>query len=430
MIEESAQAGGGWGAGPVGPAEITPTEPDTGNAGEGSSEAMSSTISMKRDRPTVAIVGGGVIGLSIGWRLAAAGCEVDIFERAEAGHGASRAAAGMLSAGLEVEPGGEALLALARRSQALWPGFARVLTSAAGMDVGYRDEGTLAVALTRDDAEQLSFTVAFQRRLGIAIEMLTGTAARDIEPRLHPGIVSAARCGSDHQVDNRRVVMALKRALAAAGGRLHEQCEAGLDMAAGRLAGLVVGDRSHRAEIVVIAAGAWSRSVAGLPAELRPPVRPIKGQMLALKMAADDPLVRHVIWSPRAYFVPRRDGRLLVGATVEERGFDPSVTAGAIYALLESARRTIPSVEDLAIDEIWCGFRPGSRDDAPILGPTAIDGLVMATGHHRSGILLTPITAAAITDYVLSGIVPEEIRPFGLDRFRTRHRAMSEMEES
>ena len=390
---------------------------------------MSSPVSINRDRPSVAIIGGGVIGLSIGWRLAAAGCAVDIFERDDAGSGASNAAAGMLSAGLEAEPGGEALLALARRSQALWPEFARTLSEAAGMDVGYRDEGTLSVALTRDDAEQLSFTVAFQRRLGIAIEMLTGAAARALEPRLHPGIVNAARCSGDHQVDNRRVVLALKRALAAVGGRLHEQCEARLDIAAGRLAGVVIGDGPHRAEIVVVAAGAWSRGVAGLPAALRPPVRPIKGQMLALRMAADDPLVRHVIWSPRAYFVPRRDGRLLVGATVEERGFDASVTAGGIYALLESARRTIPGVEDLAIDEIWCGFRPGSRDDAPILGPTAIDGLVMATGHHRSGILLTPVTAAAISDFILRGVVPDEIRPFALDRFQAVHRAMPAMEE-
>ncbi len=335
---------------------------------------MASSIHLHRDRPSVAIIGGGVIGLSIGWRLAMAGCAVDVFERSTAGSGASGAAAGMLAAGLEAEPGGEALLDLARRSQDLWPDFARALSQAAGMDVGYRDQGTLAVAFTRDDAEQLRFTVAFQRRLGIILEMMTGAAARDVEPRLHPGIVGAARCSRDHQVDNRLVVTALKRALEAAGGRLHEHCEAALDMAAGRFAGVIVGDRAHRAEIVVLAAGAWSRGIGGLPPELRPPVRPIKGQMLALKMAPEDPLIRHVVWSPRAYFVPRRDGRLLIGATVEERGFDPSLTAGGIYALLESARRTIPGTEELAIDEIWSGFRPGSRDDAPILGPTAIVG--------------------------------------------------------
>jgi glycine oxidase len=298
------------------------------------------------------------------------------------------------------------------------------------MDVGYRDEGTLAVALTRDDAEQLRFTVAFQRRLGIDIELMTGAAARDLEPHLHPGLVGAARCARDHQIDNRLAVTALKRALASAGGRLHEGCEAALDMAGGRLAGVVGGDRPHRAEFVVIAAGAWSRGIAGLPGPLRPPVRPIKGQMLALRMAPDDPLIRHVVWSPRAYFVPRRDGRLLVGATVEERGFDASLTAGGIYVLLESARRTIPGTEDLAIDEIWCGFRPGSRDDAPILGPTAIPGLILATGHHRSGILLTPATAEAIADCILTGRVPEAIRPFGLDRFRTAETALSLMEET
>ncbi|MBV8650727.1 MAG: glycine oxidase ThiO, partial [Alphaproteobacteria bacterium] len=327
-------------------------------------------------------------------------------------------------------PGGEALLGLARRSQDVWPDFAEALSATSGMDVGYRDEGTLAVALTRDDAEQLRFTVAFQRRLGIDIEMMTGDAALDLEPRLHSGLVGAARCRRDHQVDNRLVVTALKRALAASGGMLHEHCEAALDLAAGRLAGIVTGDRRHRAEIVIVAAGAWSRGIAGLPDALRPPVRPIKGQMLALGMVAADPLVCHVIWSPRAYFVPRRDGRLLVGATVEERGFDAVLTAGGIYALLESARRTIPGTEDLAIDEIWCGFRPGSRDDAPILGPTSVGGLILATGHHRSGILLTPVTAATIAEYVLTGAVPEAIRPFGLDRFRAPLPALSLMEET
>jgi glycine oxidase len=389
---------------------------------------MASDSLALKERPSVAIIGGGVIGLSIGWRLAAAGCRVDVFERGIAGSGASGAAAGMLSAGLEVEPGGEALLELARRSQDLWPDFARALTASTGMEIGYRDEGTLAVALTRDDAEQLRFTVSFQRRLGIALEMMSGAAAREIEPRLHPGIVGAARCQRDHQVDNRRVVAALKRALDAAGGMLHEHCEVALDLAGGRLAVVIGGERRRQAEIVVVAAGAWSPGIAGLPTALRPPVCPVKGQMLALRMAPEDPLIRHVIWSPRAYFVPRRDGRLLVGATVEERGFDASLTAGGIHALLESARRTIPGTEDLAIDEMWCGFRPGSRDDAPVLGPTTVDGLILATGHHRSGILLAPVTAAAIAECVLTGGVPEAIRPFGLERFRTAALAPSLME--
>jgi glycine oxidase len=377
-----------------------------------------STVLAQRDFPSVAVIGGGVIGLAIGWRLASAGCAVDVFDRGEAGRGASWAAAGMLAAGLETEPGGEELLDFARHSQALWPDFARALAIASGMEVGYRDEGTLAVAPTRDDAERLRFTTEFQRRLGINSRWLTGAAVREIEPRLHPGIAAAAICRDDHQVDNRRVVTALRLALAGAGGRLHENHEARLDMAGGRLIGVVAGERAHRADIVVLAAGAWSREVAGLPKELRPPVRPIKGQMLALKMAPDDTLVRHVVWAPKAYLVPRLDGRLLIGATVEECGFDAALTAGGVYGLLEAAWRTIPAIEDLPIDEMWVGFRPGSRDDAPILGASALPQLVIATGHHRNGILLTPATAEAIAEYVLTGSVPARILPFACDRFR------------
>lgn len=390
----------------------------------------SSAYPLYRDRPSVAVIGGGVMGLSIGWRLAGAGCPVDVFERGEAGHGASWAAAGMLAAGLETEPGGEELLALAQRSQALWPDFARRLEAASGIAVGYRDEGTLAVALTRDDAERLRFTTQFQQRLGVALEFLTGAAARAIEPHLHPGTVGAALCRGDHQVDNRQVALALKRALAAAGGMLHEHSEARLDMAGGRVAGIVAGDRAHRAEIVVLAAGAWSRGVAGLPEAMRPPVRPIKGQMLALRMAAAAPLLRHVLWAPKAYLVPRSDGRLLVGATVEERGFDATATAGGVFALLEAARRTIPAVEELAIDEIWTGFRPGSRDDAPILGATEVAGLVIATGHHRNGILLLPVTAEAIADLILTGTAPSHIGPFRLDRFRQPGEVRHHMEDA
>jgi glycine oxidase len=146
-------------------------------------------------------------------------------------------------------------------------------------------------------------------------------------------------------------------------------------------------------------------------------VRPIKGQLLALRMDPAAPLIRHVVWMPKGYLVPRRDGRLLVGATVEERGFDDAITAGGVYGLLDAAWRTVPAIEELPIDEIWTGFRPGSRDDAPILGPCEVDGLVFATGHHRNGILLAPITAETIADYVLTGRVPEAIRGFGLDRF-------------
>jgi glycine oxidase len=169
--------------------------------------------------------------------------------------------------------------------------------------------------------------------------------------------------------------------------------------------------------MVVLAAGAWSRGIGGLPPDRRPPVRPVKGQMLALRMDANAPLIDHVLWAPGAYLVPRHDGRLIVGATVEEKGFDDTITAGGVMALLDAAWRAVPAVEELPIDEIWVGHRPGSRDDAPILGPGPLDGLFYATGHHRNGILLAPVTADAMARLILDNVVEPAIRPFGLERF-------------
>jgi glycine oxidase len=368
-------------------------------------------------RPRVAIVGAGAIGLAIGWRLAQAGCAVELFDRGAAGRGASWAAAGMLAAGVETEPGEERLLALTRASQARWPDFAHALEAAAGVDVGYRTEGTQVVALTRDDAEQLRSLAAFQRGCGVALDWLDGAAARAREPHLTPRTVAAVFSPHDHQVDNRRLVGALIKAVAAAGGRLHEHAEAALDVVGGRVVGVVAGERRVSADVVVLCAGAWSRQVAGLPPAARPPVRPIKGQMLALRMDPAATLVSHVVWAPKAYLVPRRDGRLLIGATVEERGFDTANTAGAIYGLLDGAWRAVPALEELPIDELWAGFRPGSRDDAPVLGPSGIDGLILATGHHRNGILLTPITADTICACVTTGRLPEVAQRFTVDRF-------------
>jgi glycine oxidase len=368
-------------------------------------------------RPTVAIVGAGVIGLSVGWRLAQAGCAVDVFDRGEAGRGASWAAAGMLAACVEAEPGEEKLLALNRRSQELWPGFAAALEAASGLPVGYRREGTLVAAMNRDDAERLRADHRFQRSLGLPTQWLNGAETRQREGHLASGVIGAVYAAEDHQVDNRQVVHALAAALAKAGGRLHENVrDLALDCRGGQVAAIEHADGRHAADVVVVAAGPWSRAIAGLPDDAKPPVRPIKGQMLALAMDPTAPLLRHVLWAPRVYLVPRNDGRLLVGATVEERGFDPSLTAGGTLALLEAAWRAIPAIEELAISEMWSGFRPGSPDDAPILGPTSVDGLVIATGHHRNGILLTPVTAEAIADFVLHGRLADVAQPFTLSR--------------
>ena len=368
--------------------------------------------------PKTAIIGGGVIGLSIGWRLAQAGCDVDIFERGEAGKGASWAAAGMLAAGVETEPGELGLHALNFASQKAWPAFAAELEKASGHQVDLRSEGTLMVALNRDDAAQLRYTYDFQKAHGIDLDWLTGAQARQREPFLHPNLAGAVFCAGDHQVENRKLVPALRAAFLAAGGKLHEHTAvAAVTTAHGKITGLTIGDRQVAADVVVLAAGAWSGEIAGLPPSARPPIRPIKGQMLALRMNLAEPLLRHVVWTPRVYMVPRHDGRLIVGATTEERGFDTNLTAGGIYSLLEGAWRSLPGVEELPIDELWVGFRPGSRDDAPIIGSGEIDGLIYATGHHRNGILLTPVTADAVSRYIRTGEMDEVARPFAIDRF-------------
>ena len=322
----------------------------------------------------------------------------------------------MLAAGVETEPGELDLLALNLHSQRLWPDFAAELGEASGIDVALRREGTLVVALTRDDAVQLRFTYDFQRQHGIALDWLSAAAARQREPYLQPNLAAAVFSAADHQVDNRLVAEALKRAFVAAGGSLREHLAVtGIDMSAGRAVGVCLGDDRHAADITVLAAGAWSGRIAGL--KLPVPVRPVKGQMLALRMDPEAPLLRHVVWAPKAYLVPRLDGRLIVGATTEERGFDERLTAGGMLALLDGAWRVLPGIEELPIDEMWVGFRPGSRDDAPLLGPSGVDGLVLATGHHRNGILLTPATADAMARFILTGERDAVILPFAPDRF-------------
>jgi glycine oxidase len=384
--------------------------------------AITASIAVSSFHPKTVIIGAGVMGLGIAWRLAQAGCSVSVFDRAAAGRGASWAAAGMLAAAVETEPGEEALLALTLESQRMWPDFARELEAASGIAVGYRDEGTIVVALTRDDAEQLRHTYDFQKSLGLELEWLSGTEARRREPHLRPGVPGAVFSPRDHQVENRELARALTKAARSVGAVLHEHHPVReVAFTGGRACGIVTDHGRDPADVIVLAAGAWSREIAGIPPAYLPPVRPIKGQMLALGMDPAAPLLRHVIWLPRGYLVPREDGRLVVGATVEERGFDDTLTAGGLLALLEGAWRAVPGIEELPIAETWVGFRPGSRDDAPMLGPSGIDGLVVATGHHRNGILLTPLTAEAVSAYVLTGQLPEMVEPFTPERFNNRH---------
>jgi glycine oxidase len=386
---------------------------------------MAKTRDLSTDKPRVAIVGAGVIGLGVAWRLAQRGAAVTVFERGTAGCGASWAAAGMLAVCAEAEPGEQALVALGRMSQARWPGFAAELQETSGLDVDLRQEGTLVLALTADDQARIGHHLALQQSLGLPVEWIPASEVRRREPHLAARLAGAVWSPQDHQVDNRKLAAALHRAVLAAGACVHEgRTVRRVVVEADRVGGIELEDGARfLADVVVLAAGAWSRTIEGIPPPLRPPVRPLKGQTVVLQMDPAAPLIRHVIRGPNAYMAPRLDGRLVNGATMEEKGFDAAVTAGGMLALLEAAWRLLPGIEELPVVETVVGHRPGSRDDAPILGPGPFAGLVYATGHHRNGILLTPVTADLVARLVLEGSVDPVMAPFGLGRFAPAHAA-------
>ena len=372
----------------------------------------------------ILIIGGGVIGLGIGWQLAKAGAAVSIYERTEAGRAASWAAAGMLAPLAEAHTEEPELLKLGCQSLALYPQWVRELEADTGRSIGYRVEGTLIVGLEPDDTHQLRHLHTSQQDLGLDVEWLTGRAAREIEPALSPRVTAAIRCESDHQVDNRLMVKALQRAYQRYGGALHENnAVETIEIENGIATGIKTQDgEKHNGDVIVLSAGCESAQIQGLPDDVRPPVRPVKGQMLALQMEAGI-TVKNVIRTVRAryptsvYLVPRTDGRLIVGATSEEMGFDTRLTAGGVFELLRGAWEAVPGIYELPLLETWTGLRPGSRDNAPILGKTPVENLIYATGHYRNGILLTPITAYEISKLILTGETSETIIGFRLDRF-------------
>lgn len=364
----------------------------------------------------VAIAGAGIMGLSIAWRLALRGLSVAVFERAGTGAGASLAATGMLAAAAEHEPGCHDLLALALESQRQWPQFRAGLEAQSGRSIDFRDDGTLVVALGRDEVERLRFRHDLHKRCGLATRWLGGPEVRALEPALRPSVAAGLHCADDHQVDPRLVMAALRVACLHAGVRLFEQCAvAAVDLVGGRAGGLVTARGACRAPTVVLTVGAWTGDI--VPPGLKVPVHPLKGQSLALRTTPDTGTLATIVWTEQIHMAPKSDGRLIIGATVEERGFDEAITAGGVYALLEGARRAFPAIEEMAIDTIWTGFRPSSIDDAPILGATPVDGLVLATGHHRNGYLLAPSTAFAIEALIVDGALPAVAQPFGFDRF-------------
>ncbi len=362
---------------------------------------MSSAQQQSPD-PDLVVVGGGVIGLAVAWRVAQRGLRTVLLERGGIGSGASGVAAGMLAPSSEAVFGEQFLLALNLDSARRWPAFAAELGERSGLDPGYRRCGTLLAARDADAAVALERELAFRESLGLAVERLLPSRARDLEPALAPTVRAAAVAPDDHAVDPRRVLAALAAALRAAGGELREGTEVtGLDTSGDRATGVrLAGGERLAAGAVVVAAGAWSGSLAGLPDGARVPVRPVKGQLLRLRDRAGPGLLERVLRTEDFYVVPRGDGGYVLGATVEERGFDEAVTAGGLHDLLRDAVEVVPGITELELEEARAGLRPGTPDNAPAIGPAELDGLHWATGHYRHGVLLAPLTADLVVDGV------------------------------
>nr|WTB30565.1 glycine oxidase ThiO [Streptomyces sp. NBC_00830] len=372
----------------------------------------------------VLVIGGGIIGLVTAWRAAQRGLRTAVVDP-EPGGGAAQVAAGMLAAVTELHYGEQMLLGLNVASAARYPAFAAELEAASGQEIGFRACGTLAVALDSDDRAHLRELHALQHRSGLQSEWLTGRECRRLEPMLAPGVRGGLRVDGDHQVDPRRLAAALLTVCERAGVVFHRDWAERLVVVRDRAAGAVLAAGTElAADQIVLAAGSLSGRLAGLPDEVVPPVRPVKGQVLRLTVpAAYAPFltrtVRAVVRGSHVYLVPRENGELVVGATSEEMGWDTTVTAGGVYELLRDAHELVPGITELPLTETRAGLRPASPDNAPLLGPTALPGLHLATGHHRNGVLLTPVTGDAMAELLTTGELPAVARPFTPGRFAT-----------
>ncbi len=403
-------------------------------------------------------VGGGVIGLSCAWRAAQRGARVAVLDRAEPPAGATRVAAGMLAPVGELAFGEPQLLEMTLASAALYPDFGAELESATGQATGHTRQGGLHIALDRDEAAELRRVHDLQRSLGLEAEWLPPRRCRELEPGLTPSFNGGVHAPGEASIDPRALTRALLAALVDAGAEVRtgveviagifedvrvgvEAGEVGIAQAgetfdgasagAAGAAGISTGERSVvlggvpkrlagvrtatgeelRADAVVLATGAWAGRAEWLPEPARPPVRPVKGQVLELRARDGAAPCERILASERVYLVPRPDGRLIVGATSEERGFDTAVTAGGVHELLREAYRLLPDVAEMELVDSMAGLRPGTPDNLPLIGPGAIEGLVLATGHYRNGILLAPLTADAISAMLAGEQLPEAAAP-------------------
>jgi glycine oxidase len=351
----------------------------------------------------VAVVGGGIIGLACAWYAARRGMSVVVLERDGIGAGASRVAAGMLAPVTEADFGEDALLELNLAAAETWPRFADEVAAASGLSSGYREAGALVVATDRDDAEELRRLAELHAALGLPSRWLAPRDCRALEPGLSPRIRGAIHAPRDHQADPAATVAALAAACRSAGVELLERVEvAGLVRSGGAVTGVRTATAEVSAGTVVVAAGAWASALASDA----PPIRPVKGQIATLRATDPATAPTHVVRTPRCYMLTREDGRVVLGATVEEQGFDLTTTADGVFRLLEAAREVLPDVGELEWTAVRAGLRPGTPDNLPVVGRGTADGLVWATGHYRNGVLLAPLTGQMVAELLADGVDP------------------------
>jgi len=379
----------------------------------------------------VLIVGGGVIGMSIAWRATQQGLSVVVADP-RPGQGATHAAAGMLTPIAEAAYAEREIFRLGQDSLRRYPDFITELHNVTGLPTGFRQAGTLQVAYDSDDLALLAETRVLQESFGVHLEQLTARDCREAEPMLDPSVRGGLLAPGDGSVDPRLLAIALQEAAQGGGARLVRQPVTEIRCAAGRASGArLADDNVITARWIVLAAGWQSAALPGLPAGVAPPVRPVKGQIIRLRMtsatrAAGLPpglllrTVRGVVRGSTVYLVPRDSGELVIGATQEELGPDTTVTAGGVWALLRDARALVPGITELELHDVTAGLRPGTPDNAPVLGPSELPGLVLATGHFRAGVLLAPVTADTIAAYLRTGTPDPIWAAFSAGRFPVR----------
>jgi glycine oxidase len=364
------------------------------------------------------VIGAGVIGLAIGWRAAQRGLRPLVLDAGEPGAGATGVAAGMLAPVTEADFGEEALIELNLASARRYPEFIAELEAESGHATGFRQTGALNVAVDRDQAEELRRLHELQRELGLEARWLSAGECRALEPALATRVTGGIDAPRDHQVSPHLLAGALRAALERAGGSVRPFARArSVAVEGGRVSGVELqSGEMIAASAVVVAAGAYAGELE-LPSGAGVPVRPVKGQILRLRGDRAAPLISRIVRTPEVYAVPRADGRVVVGATVEEQGFDAAVTAGGVLELLRAAYEVLPGITELELVQASAGHRPATPDNEPVMGEGAVPGLVWATGHWRNGVLLAPLTADAIAA-LLDGEAPApELRPFTPDRF-------------